>query len=370
MWSRQYDRDLDDIFAIQDEIAHCIVDCLELTLGLKGAASLVGRPTDDLEAYELYLRGREAVQQRTPSSMRRGLDFFQEAIALDGAYARAHLGMAEAYIGLGVYQAIPPREARAQAEAAIARAVALKPDLAAAPFLRAQLKLYLRPDWRTAEEDLAESLRRAPDDALANVYMAYLHGLLGNREERTRWSERAVARDPLSPFVRGIAGMSHYVTGDHHEALRLYDEGLALDPNSVLCLWQAGMSLDRLGRFDDSLHRFDRAVDLSRGGALMVAFRHRALMQLGRVAEARVIAAALRARARSEYIGESVWLGIALFEGDERAIAEALRLNIDAGTGPTTQAISIDRELKALLPHPRLGPLVRQLSLYAESGAP
>ena len=365
MWSRQYDRDLNDIFAIQDEIAHCIVDCLELTLGLKHAAPLIGRPTDDLEAYELYLRGREAVQQRTPPSMRRALDFFKEAIALDGAYARAHLGVAEAYIGLGVYQAIPPREARAHAEAAIARAVGLKPDLAAVPFLRAQLKLYLREDWRSAAGDLAESLRLDPDDALANVYMAYLHGLLGNRSERTRWSERAVARDPLSPFVRGIAGMSHYVTGDHVEALRLYDEGLAQDPNSVLCLWQSGMSLDRMGRFEESLHRFDRAADLSRGGALMVAFRHRALMRLGRIAEARLIVAALRARAATEYIGESVWLGIALFDGDENAIADAIRLNVAAGTGPTTQAISIDRELEALLPHPRLGPLVRQLALYA-----
>ena len=366
MWSRHYDRDLDDIFAIQDEIAHCIVDCLELTLGLKHAASLVGRPTDDLEAYELYLRGREAVQQRTPPSMRRGLDFFKEAIALDGAYARAHLGVAEAYIGLGVYQAIPPREARAQAEAAIARAVALKPDLAAVPLLRAQLKLYLRPDWRTAGEDLAESLRRDPDDALANVYMAYFNGLLGNRSERTRWSARAVERDPLSPFVRGVAGMSHYVTGDYDEALRLYGEGLALDPNSVLCLWQAGWSLDRTGRFEDSLHHFDRAADLSRGGALMVSFRHRALMRLGRVAEARLIAVTLRARAATEYIGETVWLGPALLDGDENAIAAALRLNIEAGTGPTTIASTINDEMEALLSHPRLGPLVRQLPPYAE----
>ena len=365
-WSNRYDRDLDDIFAIQDEIAHCIVDCLELTLGLKHAAPLVGRPTDDLEAYELYLRGREAVQQRTPPSMRRGLDFFQEAIALDGAYARAHLGVAEAYIGLGVYQAIPPREARAQAEAAIARAVALKPDLAAVPLLRAQLKLYLRADWRSAGDDLAESLRRDPDDALANVYMAYLEGLLGNRSERTRWSARAVERDPLSPFVRGIAGMSHYVAGDYDAALRLFDEGLALDPNSVLCLWQSGISLDRMGRFADSLHRFDRAADLSRGGALMVSFRHRALMRLGRVGEARLIAAALRTRAATEYIGETVWLSLALFDGDEDAIAAAVTLNVDAGTGPTTLASTLDQELEALLPHPRLGPLVRQLSLYVE----
>ncbi|HEY9229078.1 MAG TPA: protein kinase, partial [Gemmatimonadaceae bacterium] len=162
LWSERFDRALDDIFAIQDEIARSIVDRLELTLGLKETKSLVARPTDDLQAYELYLRGREAVQQRTPPSMRRALGFFEHAVTRDAAFARAHLGIAEAYIGLGVYQAIPPIEARANAEAAIALAVALKPDLAAVPLLRAQLKLYLRPDWPTAGEDLAEALRRDP----------------------------------------------------------------------------------------------------------------------------------------------------------------------------------------------------------------
>jgi TolB-like protein len=102
LWSQTYDRKLDDIFAIQDEIARSIVERLELTLGLRQAKSLVGRPTEDLEAYELYLRGREAVQQRTPPSMHRGLAFFERAITRDPVFARAHLGVAEAYIGLGV----------------------------------------------------------------------------------------------------------------------------------------------------------------------------------------------------------------------------------------------------------------------------
>jgi TolB-like protein/Tfp pilus assembly protein PilF len=370
LWSERFDRDLDDIFAIQDEIARTIVQQLELTLGLTEAKSLVARPTDDLAAYELYLRGREAVQQRTPSSMRRGLEFFEQAIARDPVYARAHLGVAEAYIGLGVYQAIPTAEGRAQATSAIARAAALDPDLAAIPLLRGQLKLYLNHDWDTAGDDLAESLRRDPNDAIANVYMALLSAMLGDRAERSRWSAHAVKCDPLSPFVRGVAGMCHYITRDYDDALRLYEEGLAMDPNSVICLWQSGMTLDRLGRLNEELERFTRAVDLSSRGALMVSFRYRALHKLGRVAEANAVLDNIRARARTEYIAESFWLGPALLNEDEDQIEAALRLNIDAGTGPTTLSISVDRELEALLPHPRLGPLVRQLSLYTRSPLP
>jgi hypothetical protein len=148
------------------------------------------------------------------------------------------------------------------------------------------------------------------------------------------------------------------------------DEGLALDPNSAICVWQSGMTLDRLGRFEESRVRFQRAVDLSRGGALMVSFLYRALIRLGRVAEARAILEAVRARAATEYIGESVWLAPALLDGDEDAIEAALRLNIEAETGPTTLSVSVDRELEALLPHPRLGPLVRRLSLYAQRPSP
>ena len=365
LWSDRFDRTLDDIFAIQDEIARSIVKHLELTLGLKESHAFVARPTDDLEAYELYLRGREAVQQRTPPSMRRALAFFEQAIARDSMYARAHLGIAEAYIGLGVYQAIPTLEGQAKAEAAIARAAELNPDLAAIPLLRGQLKLYLRADWYTAGDELTESLRRDPNDALANVYMALLSAMLGDRTARSHWSTRAVERDPLSPFVRGLAAMCHYMTGEYEAALALYEEGLSMDPNSVLCIWQSGMTLDRLGRYDESLERFTRGVDLSRRGVLMVSFLYRALMRLGRTAEAHALIDEVTSRAATEYIADSFWLGPALLErGNDDALAAALQLNIAGGTGPTTLGISVDQELDALLTHPRFGPLVRQLTRY------
>jgi tetratricopeptide (TPR) repeat protein len=190
--------------------------------------------------------------------------------------------------------------------------------------------------------------------------------MLGDRVRRSQWAAKAVQCDPLSPFVRGLAGMCHYITRDYDDALRLYDEGLAMDPNSVICLWQSGMTLDRLGRLDDELERFNRAVDLSRRGVLMLSFQYRALFKLGRVDEANAIVDDVRARANTEYIADSFWLGPALLGGDEDDTEAALRLNIAAGTGPTTLSISVDRELEALLPHPRLGPLVRQLSLYAQ----
>jgi len=192
--------------------------------------------------------------------------------------------------------------------------------------------------------------------------MAALNGLLGNRSERDRWSKRALQCDPLSTFIRGIVGMACYFSGDFADALAHYDAGLALDSNSVLCLWQSAVTLDRLGRFEDALARIRRAVELSRRGVLMVSFEYRALMRLGRTDEAQALGTEVRARSTSEYVADTYWLNEALFRNDEDAIEAALRMNM--ASGGTTLGISVDRELADLLPHPRLGPLVRQLTLF------
>ena len=371
MWSERFDRELDDIFAIQDDIARSIVERLELTLGLKETAPLVVRPTDDLEAYQLFLRGREAAQQRTPASMHRGLSFFRQAIARDPAYARAHVGLAEAYIGLGVYQYMPPLEARRQAESALAEAERLQPDLVMVHVLRAQLKLYLRPDWPTAGDDLAKAFARDPDDALANAYLSHLHGLLGNWSISAEASRRAIALDPLSPFIRAVGAIGFLAKDDPQAdaaaALQLHEEGLALDPNSVVNMWMAAVRLGDLGRFDEALLRIARAVELSQRGPLLLGMMGRLHALAGHTADALAIRAELEARERTEYVGPACYLYIDAAIGNESVLADSLRRNIEAETGPTTlDSPGVRRELDPLLTHPRLGPLVRQLSLYAQ----
>jgi serine/threonine protein kinase/tetratricopeptide (TPR) repeat protein len=370
LWSERYDRDLEDIFAIQDEIARNIVERLEITLGLKVDTSLVVRPTDDLEAYQLYLRGREAVQQRTTTSMRRGLDFFKEALRRDPTYARAHLGVAEAYVGLGVYQYVPESEAVREAELALAEAARLQPDLASLFTQRAQLKLYLRADWPTAIDDCVHALRHNPNDALAHAYLALANGLLQRWDSCTAASKRAIECDPLSPFVRAVSVIAFLSTDDPEAgaeaALVQHDEALALDPNSVLNLWISAVRLGDLGRLDEALHRMSRAVELSQRGPLIISMYARLLNLAGRREDTLALQSEIDAMRASRYIGPVCDLLFAIVDGNEDGIARALQLNIDSGTGPTTIATSgVDRELNQLLSDPRLGPLIGQLSYYA-----
>ena len=371
LWSERYDRDLDDIFAIQDEIARGIVEQLQRTLGLtRPTGALVAPPTDDLEAYQLYLRGREAAFQRSAKSLRRAIDFFRQALSRDPEYARAHAGLAEAYIGLGVYQYIPTIEAVAEAEAALLEAQRLRGDLALVHVLWGQLKLYLRPDWHTAGLDLERALALDPNDALAHAYTAFLNGLLGILEVSRAAAARAVAADPLSVFIRAVAVMGFPrvgITGcDSAAALEAHEAALTLDPNSMINLWMSGIRLSDFGRHDEAVRRIQRAVELAQHGPLLTGMLGRALALAGRREEALAIRAELRRRAESEYVGPAAMLMmVGLDLDDEAATAALLRANVEAMTGPTAIGTTVVRELEPLLDHPRLGPLVRRLTLWA-----
>jgi serine/threonine-protein kinase len=365
LWSDRFDRDLDDIFALQDELARAIVERLELTLGLRAAEPLVAPPTDDFEAYQLYLRGREAVQQRAAASMRRGVEFFRQALARDPQYARAYAGLAEAYNGLGIYQYMPTDEARRNAEEALAAAAQADPTLASVHLLRGQCKLYLGPEWGSAGDDLRLALRHGPRDALAHLYFGYWSGLRGDLAARTASVAAALELDPLSPFVHSIAGLSYMVTLDVEGALALMLKGLALDPNSIPCLWGSSVCYERLGRADDAVRLAMRAVELGVRGPILLGTLGYVLAKVGRRDEALAIRAELQERRTREYVAPVAELHVDLALGDQSLIEASLRRNVEAETGPTTLSVVLIRDLDALLEHATLGPLVRRLSLYA-----
>ena len=374
LWSERYDRNLDDIFAIQDEIARGIVEQLKVTLGLEHeSAPLAARPTDDLEAYQLYLRGREAAQVRSPASLRRALEYFRQALARDPEYARALLGVADANVGLGVYQYTPTIDAAREAAAALQEAERLRPDLALVHVLWAQLKLYLRSDWHEAGPHLERALAIDPNEPLAHTYVALLNAMLGNIEVSRAAAARAVAADPLSVFIRAASVMAWPPVGgpggDTAAALAAHEAALAIDPNSMVNLWLSAIRLGDLGRHDEAVPRLRRAVDLTQRAPFLVGLYVRGLALAGRREQALAARAELIERAEREYIGPAALLMTIVLDLDDEAAATAvLQANVDAMTGPTTIVTTVVRELTPWLDHPRFGPLLRRLTLWATRG--
>ena len=367
LWSERFDRELDDIFAIQDDIARSIVEHLELTLDLKTDA-MIAKPTEDLEAYQLYLRGRESVRARTHEALRRGLDLHSQALARDPNYAQAHAGIAEAYIGLGVYQYMPPAEANVRAQRSLAETFRLQPGLPFALMLDAQRMLYLGHDLRATGEAIARVVETQPNDALTRAYEAMYAAISCDQPRRRAAAKRAIELDPLSSWVHGLVGMSAVVFGgDYAEALKWTRTGLELDPNSVLNLWMSAIAHRYRGNLDEAVRQISRATELAQRSSIFVGLLGHILAAAGRTDEARLLRRELEQREQHEYVGPIGYLVIDVAMGDEEAIATSLERCVAAKTGPFTYAPTLGSDLLRLLDHPRLGPIARRTALFADS---
>jgi tetratricopeptide (TPR) repeat protein len=232
--------------------------------------------------------------------------------------------------------------------------------------------LYLRPDWHEAGSHLDRALAIDPTEPVAHAYVAFLNGMLGNLEVAKAAAARAIAADPLSLFVRAVAVMGFPVHGipgaDSAAALAIHDEAIAMEPNAVIHLWMSGIRLADFGRYDEAVPRMARAVELTQRGPLVVGMYARLLALAGRRAEALALREELRQRAAQEYIGPGAMLMMVVLDlDDEAATAALLRENIETMTGPTAIVCTVVRELEPLLDHPRLGPLVKRLTLWASA---
>jgi TolB-like protein len=233
LWSENYDRDLEDVFAIQTEIAEAIADRLRVPLGLDEGATLVS-PTDDLEAYDLYLAGRARMRERG-SSLREAVDLFEAAIAQDSNWAPAWAGLAEGKSLLPFYQAADSAfwaNTLAEAELAAERAIELDPDNASATVALANVHRD-RWEWDAAEASYLRALKLDPDNVEAYQQYAEFLGYVGRLDEANEVARRALALD-RSPIRLNIVG---YLAGhdDRPEVAREYlEEGIRADPEGRL----------------------------------------------------------------------------------------------------------------------------------------
>ncbi len=241
LWSEQYDRSLDDVFAIQTEIAGAIADELRVPLGLEGADDLV-TPTADVEAYDLYLTARARMKERG-ESLADAIRLFEAAIARDSAWAPAWAGLAEALEVIGwasndaAWDEVPEDPAARQAirdeywrrsEQAARRAIELDPDHASAHVALGSI-LRNRLQWDASEEAYLRALAADPDNAEAHQQYAQLLGYLGRETESVRAARRAVALD-RAPVRSMILAFSLLYAGQGTEALGVIEEGRRLDP--------------------------------------------------------------------------------------------------------------------------------------------
>jgi eukaryotic-like serine/threonine-protein kinase len=299
LWSETFDRELEDVFAIQDQIAGAITAALEVRL--------LGRsrrqpPTADLEAYSLYLKGRHFWNRRTEEALRTGLGFFEEALARDPDYALAHSGVADSHLILGFYCANPPMEAFPVARAAALRALELDPSLAEARVALAYISMYHDWDWVEADRQFQEGIRLNPGYSTAHQWYGNFLATQGRFEESLAAFGRAIALDPLSPLKTGALGWGCYFARRYEEAAGHHRQALVLDPAyAVAHLW-LGLALEQMGEVSEALAAFDAAVRLSGHSPIARCGAAHAEAKAGRRDEARRAAAELAELRSSRFV--------------------------------------------------------------------
>jgi serine/threonine protein kinase/tetratricopeptide (TPR) repeat protein len=360
LWSERYDRQMADVFEIQDEIVASIVEALVPAL-LGDAAHAVERSTTSTDAYELYLKGRHYWHQRSPATLRVAIQCFEQAIQLDPQYALAYAGLADCYGILRLYGWVSAEDGRPPAHAAMTQAIRLAPELWEVNFSRGFYAFYFERHWREAGPHFLKAIAINPRSSLAQAYYGQFLATEGHAEEAMTHTTRACQLDPLSDFIHAFAAITLYHLGRFEEAERKGQQALELQPDYLIALWVRGLALSALGRHDDAIAALERAVTLSRA-PVFVGILGLAYARAGRIDDATRLLRELEDRgARGEYIPAFAPLTIHIGLGDLPAMRKALGSAAAESTPPLTFRITGGQFLEEFRGDPEIDRLLLEL---------
>jgi serine/threonine-protein kinase len=309
LWSERWDRDLADVFSVQDEIARAIASTFRSRLSgasnvFSGsnpdvAAKLAPPRTPDVAAYDRYLKGRYFWNRRR---LHESIAELEAAVERDPDFEEAYTALAEAWAVLGFYGGVPTWESWARARAAAERAEELAPDTSSVLLCQGVLEYYYGWNSARSERHLRLAIARDPTVAESYFWLALCLGLSGRCEEALECAREGVRLEPHSPNNRAAVAWPMLTIGRYEEAAVELAAAVSLG-DSPFALWSYGMALSALGRHDDAIAAHKTAVDLTGGRySYYIALLAAALALGGRTDEARSMLAELDARAAREYV--------------------------------------------------------------------
>jgi TolB-like protein len=306
LWSERYDREMKDVFDVQDEIARAIVERLKVTLEGAQEEPLVRPATRNLEAYQMYLKGRVLLYHRG-SAISRALACFERAVALDCEYALAWAGLADSYLVLGFYGLAHPAASMPKGTEAARRAVALDPSLVEAHNALAMCCLLHDWDLAAAEREFLCALKLNPRYIQARCWYAlfYLQFALGRATEAIEHARLAVGSDPLSGYSNAMLGLTYSAAGRHTAAVEISQRAVELDAESFLARCSLQWALRFSGRFEESVAVGELALAMSGRHPWAMAGLAMTFAEWGKPADAQAVYAELMARAKRGYVQPS-----------------------------------------------------------------
>jgi serine/threonine protein kinase len=351
LWSEQYNREFNDLFSIQDEISFAIAEKLKVNLLGKEREDLRKRYTENIEAYNLYLKGRHFWNKRTGDSLEMSIEYFEQATELDSDYALAYAGLADCYIILPFYSGWLPKEAYLKAQSAASKALELDNMLAEAHNSLGALNLWYEWDWNTSAREFKRAIELNTGLAIAHHWYAELLKSIGRVDAAIEEIKIAIEIDPLSLIINRNYGMYLYLEGRYDEAITQFRKTIELDPEFPAAYAGLGYVYLQKGLYEQAVESFKK-FDYEQEGIV------HAHMALGNKNEALAVLEDLKEKSSHQYVDPYffavIYAGLGeidiTFEALERAYQEqSLNLVDYIYVTPLFDSIRSDPRFKSLM---------------------
>jgi TolB-like protein/Tfp pilus assembly protein PilF len=360
LWAETFDRELNDIFAVESEIAKTIAETLQAKLTGSEKSAIAAKPTENTEAYQLYLKGRFFWNKRTGKNLNKAADYFNQAVAVDPKYALAYVGLADSYVLMPLYGAATPKDSYPKAKAAAEKALALDDTLAEAHTSMGQVYCY---DLESAKAipEYKRAIELNPNYATGHHWYGS-SGLtgLGRFDEAIVEVKRAIELDPLSLVINTDLGSSLCRARRYDEAIQQLRKTLEMDPEFYYAHWNLGLALEGKGAFDAAIGEYLKARALTDDPAMLGRLGH-AYAASGRKSEALKVRDELQEIGRNRYVSAYSFAIICIGLGEKEEALRWLEKAYDDRAGDTMRMANVDFLLDPLRAEPRFKAIIKKI---------
>ncbi len=362
LWSQRFDRNMTDVFEIQDEISQAIVE--KLRVQLTGDRQVVKRPTENLDAYDLCLKAHHNALKGTPEGLEAGRRYCEQAIALDPNYATAHVVLAESLWASAYWGFACPREAYASAKSAALEALRVDDRIAEAHSALGVALAIGDFDWKGAEREFRHALELNPSSAMIRFcYAQWYLRPTGQIEPALAEMRRVLELNPLDATYQAITGYCLHSARHVDLAVARFQHAMELDPAAFLPHYLLSVTYALAGRTSEAVAAAEKAKDLSGGNAVTIGMLGRMYALAGRSTEARRLLEELTERRRSTYVPASALAFIHRGLGEMDKGLEWWSIGIDERDPNLVTTLKCEPTYDAFRTHPAFSALLRKMHL-------
>jgi len=352
IWSQTYERELTDIFEIQDDLTKSIVEALQVRLSGVQTYSLTTRKTTNIEAYNLYLKGRYYWNKRSEEGINKSIEYFQQAIEEDSTYALAYAGLGDSYLMLGVYGRKQPNESFSLAKVFIERALQLNNTLAETYASLGDINIHFDWDLDAAEINLKKAIELNPRYANGYHWYSEVFVLRGEFESAYLESHLALELDPYALIINTQLGLHYRRGGEFQKAIYQLNKTIEFDSTFAYARYDVGIVYVELRQFDRAVFNLRKANALSPNDTRILSALGFAEGLAGNEEETKRIENTLLERAKQNYVSSQDIAVISLALGKKDQALEYLERAF-LERGPWMPFLSLNPLFSSLYDHPR-----------------